>query len=823
MIRYGLTTILAVLWTTLSAQIDSIAPTLVGPGEVLVQTYTDISKPDLTTSRFVDRIFQQTSLSQLLDNHIDDVHVHLETTADYDYANPYLNAFTGASFKWTKYYYDGIRINNPLIAGDAAHHLPMVNTDLTTDRLQGTIGLDPYKNPNRSLLVKGTRGNLGGRVGFTDWFLNNISGHRSAGERQIFDIQQRPFSNGHTEVIYQESTPGKSNLILSAGAGNRVHVDQDYNGVNTSYNEEYLRLTAGGTLTNKAHFLGNGVNFLGSYSERDHFRAEYQYSQAETAKLIQFNTSFYTKKQLSSGEQTLALHINALRQAKVDANFSRNIIDQDGESLHPYHQDGRQQSIGLFYNRKEQIGPYLSYEIEATNSMQFHNPSTENFSNAIYRQSTDDNYRSLHVIDWTAAGFNSGLLENSGKLKYEWSGASTQIQATGGVHLYGMLVRENSLISLAPSLDLRWQSQLSKAWSIAAAGGFYPNRYDIDQIRLLSPDYLNGTAYYWQDTNNNQRASDDERGAVAFTTGGAYRQQGEGLGVSNTYYLDVPFTYKPSKQWQWTLVAQYRQYRDTWAMEYDQPADQYGSYQQREDRAIWFANGGEKRYEVQPMSADRMSSGGEANSFLFDQPFYAGATFRFQHQSKRWYFAGSMTANMIVGYAGLGNGPLHNNINAPSETTANPNTLINQVGRLDTDRSFISRIIANYRYNKKGSLGVQLKYKDGQSFAYYEHYLQENARGTEIAFYQPEVRGDNPLTAERGRREDFFINFELHGQYEFNLSKGKLTITATLHNLLDFANETSEYIYGNVEGFSRAPLELQVPRSASLMVAYTWL
>ncbi len=791
-----------------------------------IESYYHTILPTKIRARFTTQILPQHSLSKVLDNYIDDAHVHLETTANYDQANPYLTAFTGSSYKWTKYYYDGLRIDNPLLAGDASFHIPLIGSDLEINSIAGSISISPQDKGTKGVHIMGSRGDLGGRIGFTDWFLNNISGHRSAGERAIFDIKLRPYTSWFTEVVYHDEIgigEHKRPILLSVNAGNRVHIDQDYNGSNTAYDEEYLNILGAGTLYNKNYIFGEGIQYLVSYSEREHYGAEYQYDRDETSKLVQLNASIYSKKHFLKGQQILALQINALRKASVNSSFSRNVIDQDGEGLHPYDQDGRQQSYGIYYRRNHRYTDHIGLQVECLNTLINHRPQTATFSSPVYRQSTDYNYRSLHVIDWEASPFVAGLLENNVTSTYKTKGQNATIKATIGLHLLGMLVSENSLISISPSVDFAWHRALSKKWSMGARLGIHPNRYDVDQIRFLSPDYLNGKAYYWDDANNNRNVGATERGALAYTTGGAYHKKADDLGVSHTYFLDIPFTYKASDRWEWTLVAQYRQYRNTWGVEYDKPILEYGKYQNKGGRDFWFADGGETYYEVQPLSRERMNSrGGDTESFLFDQPFYAGGTFRFEHNSRRWFFSGSFTANMVVGFAGMGNGPLHNNINAPSESLADPNLRENQLGRLDSDRSFISRIIASYKYSDRGSVGVMLKYKDGQSFAYYDHYLDDSSKGTSIAYHQPEVRGDNPLIAVMGRREDFFTNLEVNGKHSFPMSSGTLTLGVTLHNLLDFANETSEYIFGNIEGFSRSPLELHVPRSASVTVGWSW-
>jgi len=711
-------------------------------------------RPMQIDARYMSDIFQHASLSQYIDNHIDDAHVHFETTADYDVANPYLISFTGASYKWTKFTFDGIRIDNPLLPGDALHHLPVSRMHTTIDPIAGSITLTPSQQPTDLLQLSSTAGNLGGRVGFTDWFINNISGHRSAQERYIFEIEQRPYTQWQTEGLLYTTVGNGLPLTIHATTGQRIHLDQQYDGATSSYSEPYTRFAAYGTASKTNLGIGKGLHYIVSGATADAHGAEYQYQRAETSSQALVNGTLYTKKELSRGQQQLGLSFAHRSLTKLVANFDKNILDQDGEGLEPYYQDGTQRALSLYFQRTDTIHSHWHYTLEANNSIHHHRPDEEQFSTTIYRQFTDTDYLPLHRIDWQAGAFTSGLLENTAKLTYTKATAQHQLRLTGGLHAYGMLVSGDSRLSVAPSLDLGWQTAAGRHWTIGARAGFYPNRYDLDQIRFLSDDHLQGTARLWTDTNGDQQATDGELGEILYQTGGSTMQTSDDLGVSTSYYIDMPFTYRPSSRWQWQLVGQFRQYRNTWGVEHTRPIEELGEFQNVGHRQLWYSTEPITEYSVEPLSNDRMNTrGGESESILFDQPYYGGVTFRFEHNSRRWFFSGSMTANMIVGYAGMGNGPLHNNVNAPSITMADPSLRQNQVGRLDSDRSFISRIVVNYKYSARGAAGIQLKYKDGQSFA---------------------------------------------------------------------ANETSEYVFGNVEGYSRAPLELHVPRSATFTVGYGW-
>jgi hypothetical protein len=177
---------------------------------------------------------------------------------------------------------------------------------------------------------------------------------------------------------------------------------------------------------------------------------------------------------------------------------------------------------------------------------------------------------------------------------------------------------------------------------------------------------------------------------------------------------------------------------------------------------------------------------------------------------------------MMVGASSFGNGVLHNQVNILSESTADPNLINNQVGRLDGERSFISRWLLRKKWKKNRFLTLQIKYKDGQSFANYDHFLFQEEIGNSVAFVQREVKGDNPLNGDRGRREDFLLNVDCRYRHIFSFNDGILSFEIHGYNLLDFGNETLEYTFGNINGYDRAPLELQVPRTFMISIAYEW-
>ncbi len=786
------------------------------------------------SSSFFDSTYLQNDLNQFLDNYVDDVHVHLETTASWNQIDPYLFAFTGSSYKWTKHYYDGIQINNVLNAGDAMFHFPLINNDLNIDRVAGTIHLQPQSYQKKRVDAQIIRGNIGDRVGYTDWFLNNVSGHNSATQRSLFEIKDRPYMGGHLNIhgyhTFQKDSstyPLQYHLI----AGERLHIDQNYIGESTSYDESYVDLLTTVSISNTKNIIGNGLHVITHLQHRNNNFAEFQYAAGETAAKTAWHTTIYTTKNTDSLSQSMGLSLAIENLKKNDLSWSRNILDQDGEGLYPYFADGSRWAITHYYRRSNKKNLFVVrkntnrnspwfYEIETNNNWVYHRPQNSSFSTPIYSQSTPEDVTALHVINWHSQSFAAALLDNKALYGFHQKGESYQIKAYAGLQFSGLILKNKSVLDIIPAFDIGLEKTFGDWLFTGLRAGVLPHRFDIDQLRYLSNDYLNGEAYFWNDNNQNLLADQNETGQLAFTTGGQYRQKGEELGMARTYYLEIPLTLRPFRQFQINVLPQYRQFRGTWVTDYDQ---QNGSNVDYNDREYFFRNPGPSSYIIDTYQDDRMKDDPDENRhWLTSRPFYAGTTIRFQYQSGKLLVALSGTANMVVSSSPMGNGPLHNNINALSETTADPNLRENRVGRLDTDRSYIARFLMSYRYSTNGTFALQLKYRDGQNFAFYDHVIRSIDAGNQIGFYQPRPRGDNPFTGLMGRREDFFTNLELRWQHLFKVGDGQLRCRLSLYNLSDFANETSEYTFGYQGDFTRSPLELQVKRSFSVWVGYEW-
>jgi hypothetical protein len=768
----------------------------------------------------IDQRLMQGQLSAFIDQYEDDAHVHLSTNTGYDLPNPYLISILGSAPAWTRYTYNNIPIDNPLRSGDSRYHFNVHQTELLISNTSNVISLLPKYDGNNLLQTNFSFGSIGNRVGFADWFINNISGHESARQREIFDISLRPKINWQSQLdFHHNNTKYPSRIQLSAGS--RKHIDQNFLGKNIGFDENFLTAYAHFVLKKELAADKNESGILLGTKYRSHDMAEFNYALEETRAAYEWHTTYYSNQISTNKKRNFSLHFDFQNFNKNTLNITRNIIDQDGEGLEPYYVDGSQYAITSNYSFSNKIhsNHNLYFKTNMSNSLLAFRPQNSIFRTNLYRQNKAANYLPLNTIEWAANSFNAGLLDNDVSLSYKFYKPDFNLDLEGGIQAMGMILSEKSILEFHPMIDVGVAYCPETGWGIGLKAGFRANRFDINQIQYLSNDHLNGNLYFWSDLNNDRSFTTNEKGMPYANTGGLFREKDNSLGVSKTIYLEMPVTYKNKSGFQLTILPQYRQFRNTWLTEYKGGPENYGNHVPIGDLSLFYLNPSDTKFNVISYPNNRIKGN---DNFIFNQPFYAGVTLKSEKSTDNFFISASFTANMVVGASSLGNGPIHNNINVLSESTADPNLLSNNTGRLDADRSFISRWLVGYKLSKKNHITLQIKYKDGQSFANYAHFIRTTPLGNQVAFIQREVRGDNPLTGVRGRREDFILNVDIKLQQTFDFSPGRLRVEIHGYNLLDFGNETLEYTFGNENGFDRAPLELQIPRSIMFQLSYLW-
>ncbi len=203
------------------------------------------------------------------------------------------------------------------------------------------------------------------------------------------------------------------------------------------------------------------------------------------------------------------------------------------------------------------------------------------------------------------------------------------------------------------------------------------------------------------------------------------------------------------------------------------------------------------------------------SNYEFDKnPFYAEFMLHlFGRKEKKWFFSFSFMAHMGMGYTAFGNGPVYNDIGYIDESMANPNTWINGYGRVDGDRAFVGRILFGIYLTKNLSLGANIKYRDGEPFAFIKYYI-DNGR---LALYYPHIQAEDERGVKGGPREDCIWDMSFKINYSLEFGKRKANVFISFFNILDVGAELSEYVFTPDR---RDAVELQIPRSLRFGLEY---
>ena len=545
-------------------------------------------------------------------------------------------------------------------------------------------------------------------------------------------------------------------------------------------------------------------------------------SRAETAGLNTYNLSVYGSKNNEDSHYTTGLTISSNTLKHNDLNFTRNVIDQDGEAFEPWYPDGHTTEFTHSINYIKNIAKNVQLSFDGFNSLINFRPTTRNFQNQVYAQkpatSIDPAYRSLYLYDWTSNPFTSGLLENTLSLKTTQKlNRSITLRANLDLTLDGMLMSANSMIR--PN----WQAQLSfdihptKWFSMELNLSRNRVSFNMDDIRYLSADYMNADIYYWKDKNGDKKYQAGEKSSYLTSTGGKYHTTIENLKQQTYFVLDLPFYFRFGKHHEFSVLNSYRKYYNSWTTRFDKPATDYGSYQTVDNKQIYYFNTGSRpTYVVDYYPASYFNIDSPLN-FLVNSTFYATNTLKYQYSNDTFLFSFSWTSYAMFGVSTIGNGPLHNSLGVYSESSANPNMLYKLGGRSDPDRAYIARILLSYNVNKYLSFAMTGKFKDGQPFSGFSANTISDSNGNnQTAIWSNTMKGINLINTNFGTRKDAFFNIDLNATYKGKISNLDFEVQLMCYNIYDFGTELAEYVFEPYDKIQRLAMELNIPRGLML-------
>ncbi|MBQ3914737.1 MAG: hypothetical protein II692_05065 [Paludibacteraceae bacterium] len=768
---------------------------------------------DSVSSEFFREWYQSGDLRHYLDNYSDYVTYEAETTGEWGLPEQMVFSINGNSYRWNRLYLNGFRIDSRFQSGSTWYQLNMQEQSLFLNQHRGTIDFVTDSLRASKVWLSNNMGGLRGINPSTQWLINLF--HQTASQRNQKgnDLSSRDYIKGafQGEVTYGIPYQGKR-LYQHAYAnwGQRYINTFDQRGITGQYLAPYYKVQLDGELPLPKNSVIDRLNYYVIYQQRSDLYSEFMFSEQEVATQKTHSAALYGTFR-TDDRSTLTTGLSyGLNNVRHNSPVFRNLVDQDGEGFEPWYADGKHNEINWAVNYRYQIRPWLHLHLDSYNSLMLFKPADYQLRSTTYMQDFNDHMAYAYsTIEWTSSAFAGGLLENQLTLeaRHRFNNI-VELQGQLAATFDGIILREHSVVS--PNYEMMVGLHLTPAkwFTMDVTLGNFRCRYSYEDMLYLSPDYLNGVVSY----SPNGVPLD-----VYKTTGGAYHTPAKGLQQSSYALLDVPFRFNwdgPNTHHEFSLLTSFRLYYNQWTTQFAGSPNDYGYY----DEGIYYYDTRQANYQVVNMQNGDLFP----DHVLINNPFWLSNVAKYSLQSKHVFFSISWQSYWLTGVSALGNGPLQNNLNALSESTANPNILLNQenpgqyrmLGRLDQDRSFIARMQLGWNINDHWSLSVTGKFKDGTPFSSFAYARS----GSQIALYNVTTKGINLIDNHFGRRKDAFFNFDIHARYRTLIKGVPFAVEATCYNVYDFGTELVEYTFESqlTGGLQRRALQLNIPRGVIL-------
>ena len=776
-------------------------------GVLLTMCMTVWAQADSVKAAFFREFYHQGHLAHWLDALSDHTVYQGLHVGQWDESGQLMFSVDGNSYRWNRYYFDGFRIDNRFTAGSTSYVPNMENYDLHIDSRSSVLSFSLDTLARDYASVSWNRGNLGGINPTTEAIVHLFHGTGTEGAYNPETIGNRRYTRGQGTVDVAYTLTDKSGRRyrqhLYAVSGQQMCPNYNHEGLvvhSPLYDAEHYKMQLDGQLPSGRWLdrLGYFINFSG----KDNYGAEFYYNPNEVMRLTTYSASLYGRRRgLTTG---LTWATNIVRHD--DRQFSRNLVDQDGESLEPWVADGATHELSWALTYSKPLTKWLRFDVDGYNSLLYFSPTQSRFSNEVYmRHMMGAMDTPLYRYDWHSKAFASGLLENHAGLVAEHT-FKGKLNLRGEVNLTldAMLIRARTKVTpnVKAGFELRYRPV--RWFEVGLALGHDRVSYNIEDIRFMSRDYMNADVCF-SGTNR------------LFTqTGGAHHHYAKRLQQPAYVTFDLPIRLRFGRH-EIALLQTYKKFYHIWMPQFADGVAANGFY---DSNGVFFLNPGSREYVIDYMPTELMGGG-----LLTNTPYYMSQTSRYTYMGRKFVFSLSWQSMMGVGPSALGNGPAANNIGVLSESLANPNTLTVMenadgkhpaVGRLDQDKAYVCRIYLAYNVCKAFQFGITGRWTDGQPFSYFNTVSHSDSGGdTQVAILPGSSRGINPTDGNFGCRESALFNIDLHARACWTLKGHPMSLNLLCYNLYDFGNVYTEMTFP--QGFrgmkSRGPnMTLSIPR-----------
>ncbi|MCU0287332.1 MAG: hypothetical protein MUF15_13175 [Acidobacteria bacterium] len=721
--------------------------------------------------------------------------------------------FEGDSFTHFNWFYNGFKLNSALNDGSPAVMLPF--SSINSFRLQGETPVSndygmnfipemPQESYSR-LILSPAYADLGGY-----WMAFMIQpSHPSERAERLYNERRKLKSNYFIDYQWNKRFPDKeSQLAVGVNYYDIKRQFNDFNAFDNTFQEDGKLLLMHSQF--RKELTQGYYDFFGifNYLDRDHQGAEIAAYPQETVtkKRYSFAAGGHLKK--NNSDLRISLQYENEHAAPYVKDFSKDLLDTDGDSFLPFYS----------FNR---IGTFTAAALNADLTIPFRfsflgKGITGNFyGNGRYARLTGKE---------TIHDFNAISIDGIPYLAVVWAGGNVyknvNADAAVGAQLTWDIMKEISLLAklfvqynhlsfdykannlniFSPGFDVGLQLFKNKKTRVMVSYGQTP--YDLrENVNFfLENQRPYGTLYHWQDINGDKNYQPGEGTGVYGYTGGRYHFLAKNTAAPIKERLLVHFSTPLSKRYVLNIKALYKRIKNNLRVRFDDYHN-YGFFEEHEGNALFFFDQAFKNYYLD-------------NNYLEKDPFYAQFLINVEGGKKdKWFLSFSFMAHMGMGDTAFGNGPGSNDIGLLDESQANPNSWLNGFGRVDGDRGFVAKTYFSFNLSRSLTLGVSLKYRDGDPFAFINSLYGHNQW---ILYYQT-IKAENEKGKKGGPREDYIGDISVRLNYNFKLFNKDAVLSLTFFNLFDIGGELSEYVFS---GGTRDAVEFQIPRS--LRLSFDW-
>ena len=789
------------------------------PIRALEVSRTAMDGSDSVPAEFFRTWYHRSDLVYYLEALNDHVIVENTTTGQWWQPDRLNIAVAGMPCTATTYTIDGMRVDDRFAPGNTFFVPNMQQHDLLIDTHHGQLQFSRDTTARDYVQVQYNTGQIGdGAPAAGTAAVVNIT-HRTAMQSaetfKHISARRHLLGAGNIDAAYTFHD-GQGNAYrqhLYASYGQRLITRENERGLITEdpyYTANYYKVQADGLLpmrpNNVFERLGYRLNFAG----KEDGGSEYLYNYGEVFDHKNYTAQLYVqRKYLTTG---LTWATNTVHHQ--DREFSKNILDIDGESFCPWVADGRTHELSWTVNYRQPVLPWLNVHVQSHNSLLHFRPEVEHYTNTVYFRSpvaTADT--ALYRYEWSSHAFTGGILENTIGLNADYT-----ICRQLDLHAHLDFTLDGLLLGGGKSkISPNWQAGVNldlhpcRWFEMGIHAAYERMPYNADYLRYFSDDYMNADIYL-AGTNT-----------LFATTGGKYHQYRKRLPQTTYFELHIPIRFVfHSAHGQHEIVLQnaYRKFFNVWHTYYADGADANGYYLDNNGLSVYATNYGEKQYEVGVTPPF-------GTNILMNSPYYFSQLTRYTYTGRKVTVGISWQSMQAAGYTGLGNGANSNTMGVLSESTANPNTthVVSNpngphqgVGRMDLDKGYVARFYLGYNICQWVQAGLTVKWTDGKPFTSY-HYYYDRSSG-QMAIMPETSRGTNPTDGHFGRRHGAIYNVDLHLQGSWTVNDIPMRLNVECYNMWDFCHDLAELSFEqDTPQAVRASVIMTVP--VGILATYT--